>query len=603
MLLLALLACKKDDAQETGLPEICNAGSAWESGETAFVEATEAWGLSEIGATGVRISAVDIDNDGWPDLAVRDGMAVGSTDAPKLWLLRNDQQGGFQDISESSGLRSLSQGGATWAFGDVDNDGDLDLYVGVDDSQVSGAVSQILLNDGSGVFSETSAGDLVLAGDRPYGAAFTDFDLDGRLDLFVGQYNAAQDRLYQGDGSGSFVDVTYDTGVKTERWSSVSVLNQGLAHSNAWSALACDLTGDGYPELLAASYGRAPNLLWENDGAGHYSNQSVASGYAFDDRQDWSDDESARCWCKLHPDDTDCEGVPDPRITCSTDSDAFRWDHDTSRELYRLGGNSGGTSCEDVDNDGRLDLLTSEIVHWDVGSSSDPSELLFNTGSVPVTFERPGREATGLEREHTISSWNEGDIQNSMLDFDNDGWMDLWVGSSDYPSTWGYLYHNLGGRQFEEVPQEQGIDHNRAHGSAVADFDRDGDLDIVVGHSTARCEGECYDTAQIRLFENQAQDSNFVQLKLVGTGGSNAAAIGARVEIQTAETTQTRVVDGGHGQWGQQDDLVVHAGLGPSCEATVRVHWPDAERSVEEFDLAGGYRFEITQGQGVRVVN
>ena len=111
----------------------------------------------------------------------------------------------------------------------------------------------------------------------------------------------------------------------------------------AWAGAACDLNRDGWPELLAASYGRAPNHLWLNEG-GEFVNQSVASGFAFDDRIDWSDNESARCFCKLHPDEEDCAGVPAPALTaCSSDADILRWDHDYDREPFRLGGNSGTT--------------------------------------------------------------------------------------------------------------------------------------------------------------------------------------------------------------------------------------------------------------------
>src|SRR5262249_55245036 len=153
-------------------------------------------------------------------------------------------------------------------------------------------------------------------------------------------------------------------------------LNAAKGHSIGWSAAACDLNNDGAPELLAGSYGRAPNHLWQNGGpaAGFtYTHRSIDSGYAFDHKIHWTDNESARCWCKLHPDAEDCTGVPPPMyIVCNTDSDAFRWNHDTDRNLFRLGGNSAATECVDIDNDGDVDLLTGEIVHWDVGSSSDP---------------------------------------------------------------------------------------------------------------------------------------------------------------------------------------------------------------------------------------
>ncbi len=92
------------------------------------------------------------------------------------------------------------------------------------------------------------------------------------------------------------------------------------------------------------------------------------------------------------------------------DDDAFRRDHATERKPFRLGRNSRQTVCADIDGDGALDLLTTEIVHWDVGSSSDPSELLRSTGSPDVTCERPGNEVTGLTRPQEGETWDDGDI-------------------------------------------------------------------------------------------------------------------------------------------------------------------------------------------------
>ncbi len=68
------------------------------------------------------------------------------------------------------------------------------------------------------------------------------------------------------------------------------------------------------------------------------------------------------------------------------------------------------------------------------------------------------------------------------------------------------------------------------------------------------------------------------------------------------ETTQTRAVDGGHGQWGNQEDLIQHVGLGPSCEAEVTITWPDAAGTVEKYTLGGGYRYRVVQGEGWTVV-
>jgi hypothetical protein len=432
--------------------------------------------------------------------------------------------------------------------------------------------------------------------------AVADFDRDGIVDLWVPQnsvdYLPQQDELFRGRGDGSFDRVTLTAGMETLDWgfgTSVESLNAGLAHSNAWSAVACDVDDDGWPDLLAGSYGRAPNALWHNNADGTFENRSVASGYAYDDRMDWTDNESARCWCQLHPTDEDCAGVPAPTlIACTVDADAFRWNHATDREPYRLGGNSATAVCADIDNDGDRDLLTAEIVHWDVGSSSDPSELLLNDGS--GGFTRPGNEATGLTREHTDVDWNDGDMTAAVFDLDNDAWPDVYIGSSDYYGTRGLLFRQNQPGHFVSIPPEDGIDHTRSHGVAVADFDRDGDLDVVVGHSLARCEDDCYPTANVRLFLNES-GGNSVRFRLVGSGGSNRAAIGARVRVTAGGTTQTQEVGGGHGHYGMQSDITRQFGLGEDCEATVEVRWPDAAGTQETWTLPAGHSFVLTQGQ------
>lgn len=588
--LLALAACT-DAPPNDSEPLVCEPGASYDGGPT-FVDASEAWGLVDLAATGVRIDAVDVDDDSWPDLVVRKGNGVGGTDT---WILRNTGQGSFEALAPPTG-REGPRDGATWVFADIDGDGDLDAYSGlVDQNGAYAETSEILLGAGDGTFSLGDAGSEVRrgAGDMPYGAAFTDYDRDGHVDLLVGEYDYQQSRLYRGDGAGGFTDVSTDIGMKTKRWST-DALNAGQAHPLSWSAAACDLNNDGYPELLSSSYGRSPNHLWRND-AGTLVARGVESGYAWDHRQDWTTNENARCWCKHNPSDDECDGVPEPELISCTSDSGLRWNHDTDRELYRLGGNSGATVCRDIDNDGWADLLTTEIVHWDVGDTSDPSEILFNTQDPLVTFERPGNDVTGLLRDHDIPDWNDGDITASLFDFDNDGWTDVWIGSSDYEGTRGLLWRQVAPRQFEAVPSDVGVDHRRSHGSALADFDHDGDLDLVVGHSSARCDGECYDSFHVRLWENQlGGGNNWVQLDLRTAVGSNSRAIGARVEVTAGDLTQVQQVDGGHGQWGNQDDLVLHFGLGEACEADVVITWPDG--AVTEHHVVGGQRMQIEQG-------
>lgn len=619
-----------DAATDAGLPDRCNGGTQWAPGAVAFEEATSDWGTDAIGAEGTRISVADVDGDGYPDLAVR---RAGSqpddfAGARNNWLLRNVDGTRFEDVTEESGLwtrrepepsgAQLGRPGEIVVFADVDDDGDLDAFTGLPETDPpSDQSSEILLNDGTGHFvlgPEDS--DIRLPGARA-AAAFTDFDRDGLIDLWIGNAvppggsQPQPEMLARGDGSGAFADVSGEAGIYTYDWASIDRLNDGVSHAWAWSVAACDLDGDGTAELLVASYGRGPSILWEGsrdpDGEVTYENRGVASGYAYDDRVDWTDNESARCYCELNPAAEDCDGVPPPaRLPCPPGADlepGFRWRHETDRELFRLGGNMGATVCADVDRDGDLDLLTTSIVHWDVGSSSDPSELLVNTGDESVRFERPGNEATGLSREHDDPYWNDGDISAGVFDFDNDGRLDVLIASTDYPGARALLWRQGADGRFVEVPIDEGIDHHRAHGVGVADLDRDGDLDVVLGHSNARCEDDCYESFHARVYENVlGQDGNWVQLTLRGAAGTNAFAIGARVQVAADGATQTQEVGGGFGHYGAQADTTLHFGLGAACAADVRVRWPDASLDEQSFRVQAGYRYVVEQGLSPRAV-
>ncbi|MEZ4467347.1 MAG: FG-GAP-like repeat-containing protein [bacterium] len=165
-------------------------------------------------------------------------------EARHTWVLRNTGRGTFEDVTVASGFLAvrgdypIAVGRPNWVatFGDVDGDGDLDVYSGIDtrtppsvpgpgDTMVTvRETSELLLNDGNGVFSLTFPGDpLRRAGleDVPSGAAFIDYDLDGHLDLWMSQGGLRaplQDRLFKGGARGDFTDATVEAGLRTLDW-------------------------------------------------------------------------------------------------------------------------------------------------------------------------------------------------------------------------------------------------------------------------------------------------------------------------------------------------------------------------------------------------
>jgi len=631
-----LMGCAEPAPEEVAEASRCiTEPQPWVSGTPAFREVTKQWNIKSLAVYGHQVNVTDIDGDLWPDLVVhyeggQDDFA--SPDSRASWMLRNMEGQGFEDVTEVSGFRErrkpddatpdLGRPGQIMASADVDNDGDLDIYTAAwyDDPDAALDTCELMLNDGDGNFElgpGKSDARLTNLRSNPFSVSFTDYDLDGLVDLWFvqnGWYDPypQQDRLFRNKDGTEFVDKTFAAGMETLGWEYIENMNAGIANSWGWSATACDLNNDGAPELLAASYGRTPNHLWQHsvgpNGKVTYLNRSVDSGYAFDENQDWTDDINARCYCRDNPDAEDCHlAQPAPEGTLCDDmfewfGGVYRWEHSSAREPAQTGGVSASTVCADVNNDGFMDLLTGEIAHPDTGKSSDRAELVVNTGEADVRFERPGMEATGLLRPYQGWEIDEGVMNNMVFDFDNDGWQDVYFSVSGYPNNFGHLYRQVAPLLFEEMSWEDGLEQFESHGSQSVDLDRDGDLDVVVAHLPVYCGADwgapdCYDPPFVRVFENLAGDQvNWVQLKLIGGEGTNKAAIGARVQVDNGDFVQTQEVDGGHGRNSTQRDLVLHFGLGDSCTAEVEVRWPDLTGTTQSFTLDAGRLYQVEQG-------
>jgi len=596
------------------------------SADTHFTDATHAWNLDD--AVGTHLTTADLDGDGFPDLIAESvdwnlfTTRPQKNATPKLVRVLMNRPGSghrvFVDATDESGIFE-PRGGSTTEYraaelhvaGDVDNDGDVDLFSGKywSSDGDTGDRPEVLLNDGKGHFKLAPISDVTPPSSTTNWpmttATFVDVDRDGTLDLFVafwyenyannvGAPWGLQAQLYRGNGDGTFKIATSDHGLKTLSGGASS----DRSHRPAYGVQACDLDNDGAPELLVAAYGRQWNHLWHNDGAGNFEEVGRASGYAGDSITNFHDNEMYRCYCTAHSGEPYCANAAPPIVICPNPP-ASQWFLGFSDALSQANGNSYSTSCADFDGDGDLDLYSGTIRHWWAGASSDPSQLLRNefleTGN--MQFTRISQQDSGMIWPHG-PDWNEGGLYTAAADFDNDAREDVLVGATAYDDQFSLVFHQTPDHHFEEVGAPWGLHHACAEGMAVADFDRDGDLDVVLGSGTARGCAAIHKTHELKLYESDASEhGGWIEVHLVGNP-ANRSAIGARVTVHAGGTAITKDLGSGYGYYSIQNDPQLFFGLG-ACKAfdSIDVRWPDANGSVESHSgESAGRVIELRQG-------
>lgn len=543
----------------------------------------------------------DLDADGWPDAVLH---RTHGGNGAAVFMNRPSPEGrAFSETTDASGINAhpsvstASAPGSFLAFADVDNDGDLDLFRGrycefekprsdpktgetlkgaagdtLYDKTDDGLRSEILLNDGSGRFSFPDGSRSAFAPETAVSAAFLDYDNDGNPDLFVGswykEYGASfvsyPSRLYRGLGDGSFADMTMPAGLLTYP-------SEGRPDSSrpVYGVSHCDWDNDGRQDILVAVYGRQANRLWRNNGDGAFSDMAPASGFDGDEIRHGR-----------YPD----------------------WVKRGTEEQWRSHGNTFAAPCADYDNDGDMDVFLGEITHGWAGEASDRSSLLENLGPDKDFAFR--RRPDAMPRVHeSTRSWNQGDMRATWLDFDNDGRLDLLLSSGDYPDgQYLRLFRQAGPGRFEDVTEKAGFGWESSAGISVADYDGDGDLDILAGKSWMRMPADRRHGPFPRaaLFRNEIGNrNNWLQVRLegLGTGGASRSAIGARVIVRTRGSSQTREVSSSRGHGSQSDDLRLHFGLGGASLADIEVRWGGKEPRVSRFYGVPANRFvRIAEG-------
>ena len=479
---------------------------------------------------GAGAAFFDYDTDGDPDLYFVNGAPLPgyvSSEIPTNCLYRNNGDGTFTDVTEKAGVGDTGYGHGC-AVGDYNNDGTLDLYV----TNYGG--NRLYRNNGDGTFTEVAESAGVTEPRWSTGCAFADYDRDGNLDLYVVNYivfdidenpwcgfkekgiraycepdnfTAQSDTLYRNNGDGTFTDVTKTAGIHNTTGKGLGVV---------WG----DYNNDGTPDIYVAN-DSTENLFYHNNGNGTFEEVGFMVGVALSE-----------------------DGVAE---------------------------NGMGTAFGDWNNDGWLDLTVTNYAQQTNTLYHNDADGFFTDATITTKT---------AQLTYPYLGW-----ATAFIDYNNDGYQDLFVANGHLhenlaelgqEGTYGQrnlLFRNNANGTFTEVSETLGAGmklEDVSRGATFADYDLDGDIDIVVTNSN---------TAPRLLRNDGGNQRNYLQIRLTATNGSTDA-IGARVKITTGTVTQTREVRSGDGYLSQQD-LTLHFGIGDYKQVdSIEVQWQNGTKQL-----------------------
>ncbi|MFM8252312.1 MAG: FG-GAP-like repeat-containing protein [Planctomycetota bacterium] len=510
-----------------------------------FRNEAQRMGLDVVSLSG-GVIVDDFDDDGWLDVVMSDWGLRG-----QLRYFRNDRQGQFVEETEAAGLNGLF-GGLNLLQADYDNDGDLDILVlrGAWRGPAGRHPNSLLRNDGQGRFQDvTFAAGL---GDVHYPtqtAAWSDYDNDGQLDLFIGNENYPC-QLFHNVGSGRFEDVAAQAGVT----------NNEYTKGCSWG----DYNSDGYPDLYVNNYG-TPLRLEANSQQGTSSQFFVAG-----------------------------RGAPN-RLYRNNRNGTFT---DVAESLQVTRPLKGfATWFWDVNNDGNLDLFAAsydgsvaDVAAEYLGRKQRAEDDCLYVSDGRGGFREVGYE-WGLKRVTLSMGANFGDL-------DNDGFDEIYLGTGapDYDSLVpNIMYWNRAGKSFRDITGSGGFGHlQKGHGVAFADLNNDGDQDVV------HVVGGAYpgDMATNVVFENPGNSNHWICVKLIGAK-SNRSAIGAHIKVEIEEEGSTRAIHkwvNSGGSFGA-NPLRREIGLGSATRIRcLTIDWPTSQTTQTFYDVGVNQFIEVHEG-------
>jgi len=490
---------------------------------------------------------LDYDNDGWQDILLINSTRIPSQPGPTGYpaLYHNNKNGTFTDVTREAGL-AVEMYGMGVAAADYDNDGNVDIYI------TALGQNRLFKNAGGGKFKDVSAAAGVAHDGFSTSAMWFDYDRDGRLDLFVTDYvewTAATDlfcsldgksksyctpesykgrspTLYHNRGNGTFEDVTKKAGLLDPA-------------SKALGIALIDEDEDGWPDIFVAN-DTQPNRLYRNRRDGTFQDVGMIAGVAFNEA-----------------------GVARAGM---------------------------GVDAADIDGTGRQSLVIGNF-------SNEMMSLYVNDGKGLFIDEAP---SSGVGRASLLTLT----FACFFFDYDLDGRLDIFAANghvADDISTVqpkityaqpAHLFRNTGKRIFEEATAKSGPALQQrvvARGAAYADFDNDGDLDLLI---TAN-------NGPARLLRNDGGNrAKMLRVKAVGST-SNRDAIGTKLKITAADGSMLRGMVKTGSSYCSQSELTLTFGLG-SADAVkaIEITWPNGK--VETLPgAAANQTITVQEGKGI----